>query len=93
MLLRTYLLIVRRNQSKAPLPLPDIGPFDRYMARHITKSNITGFAATQIRYFHELKQLKRIIGSAKADWAATAQFEERIASSTISSRNLRKIVY
>lgn len=42
------------------MPYSDIGPFELLQARQVIESNITGFAATQIR-FNELKQLKRII--------------------------------
>ncbi|WP_425482120.1 FCD domain-containing protein [Budvicia diplopodorum] len=45
---------------KALLPYSDIGPFELLQARQVIESNITGFAATQIR-LNELHELKRII--------------------------------
>ncbi|EJU9273750.1 FadR family transcriptional regulator [Salmonella enterica subsp. enterica serovar Kentucky] len=51
---------LEKINQKALLPYSDIGPFELLQARQVIESNITGFAATQIR-FNELKQLKRII--------------------------------
>ncbi|SUH35033.1 GntR family transcriptional regulator [Salmonella enterica subsp. enterica] len=84
---------LEKINQKALLPYSDIGPFELLQARQVIESNITGFAATQIR-FNELKQLKRILSSRKSRLAATAtNLKNWIASSTISSRNPRKIVY
>ncbi|EEX9087562.1 FadR family transcriptional regulator [Escherichia coli] len=46
--------------QKSLLPYSDIGPFELLQARQVIESNITGFAATQIR-LNELRELKRII--------------------------------
>ncbi len=53
-------MIVWRKSIKSALALLRHWPFELLQARQVIESNITGFAATQIR-FNELKQLKRII--------------------------------
>ena len=45
---------------KSLMPYSEIGPFELLQARQVIESNITGFAATQIR-FNELQELKKII--------------------------------
>ena len=45
---------------KSLMPYSEIGPFELLQARQVIESNITGFAATQIR-FNELLELKKII--------------------------------
>jgi len=60
--------------QKALLPYSDIGPFELLQARQVIESNITGFAATQIR-LNELRELKRII-------AQQVKFHNIIAEAT-----------
>jgi DNA-binding FadR family transcriptional regulator len=61
---------------KSLMPYSEIGPFELLQARQVIESNITGFAATQIR-FNELLELKKIIAlQEKAIAGESDKFEE-----------------
>ncbi|MEO3990188.1 FadR/GntR family transcriptional regulator [Pseudocitrobacter cyperus] len=51
-----------KHDQKALMPYSEIGPFELLQARQVIESNITGFAATQIR-FNELLELKKILSA------------------------------
>lgn len=50
----------KKVSQKEVMPFSEIGPFELLQARQVIESNITGFAARQIR-FNELRELKHIV--------------------------------